>query len=482
MNNDNVKTRGLIYLIFIFGIMLIMNSVTPLWADDYFAAFVWPDGVRMLGLLPEGTKRVSEYTDLLMNLKTYYLNWGGRIPGSMPVSFFVWKGKSFFNVINALMMTFLVAEIYWLTHKGIITSRFQGSYIIWIFLIIWTFNISFVDTCLWLSGSCNYLWMMVIVLAFLIPYVRNYYDINTFQRNKFFFSLCMFILGILAGWTHETSNCWIILSLAYLLYKCYMSYELTLWKISGFIGFCIGYAALILAPGNFSRLVAQQYFDSTFILDKTPNLIITGNILFSKVVEILVIYYVQIVLWYFVILFYLKYKKIIFDKNAERDFKFIKTFVIIAMGSNLLLLLTPSSALRPSFLSLVFLTISVVSIVKLLEEKNIFYINNTLKNFLKKSCYLYFIITFMISTCLNAVNWQHWNKITDMIKLEKDNSTNIVFQVQPYCTEKLKLSPFIKHILHLVEMPIYEHETSNYDIIFAKYCNIKGIKTVANEQ
>ena len=28
--------------------MLIMNRVTPLWAVDYFVAFVWTEGIRVL--------------------------------------------------------------------------------------------------------------------------------------------------------------------------------------------------------------------------------------------------------------------------------------------------------------------------------------------------------------------------------------------------------------------------------------------------
>ena len=43
------------------------------------------------------------------------------------------------------------------------------------------------------------------------------------------------------------------------------------WKISGFTGFCLGYALLIFAPGNFNRLQIHQNDNSVFLASELIN-------------------------------------------------------------------------------------------------------------------------------------------------------------------------------------------------------------------
>ena len=181
MSKKVIQKKGLLVLVLIFVIMFILNTLTPLLSDDYYSAFLWPQGMRINDTSHEAIKRISGFEDIFRGIKGYYYTWGGRVPGGLPVSFFVWQGKEFFNPINALMMSILAAEIYWLSHEGKVSVDFNPSYLIWIFFALWAFNASFVDTCLWLAGASNYLWMLVLVLAFLIPYIRSYFDINAFN-------------------------------------------------------------------------------------------------------------------------------------------------------------------------------------------------------------------------------------------------------------------------------------------------------------
>ena len=175
MNRCVINKNGLLVLLMIFCIMWILNIFTPMLNEDYFSSFVWPEGVPNLGTLPEDARRVSSLSDVLENSRVYYLTEGGRLPGGLFLGVLFWDlGKAFFNPFNALVMTLLVMEIYWLSHEGKISFNFNSSHVFWIFFSLWTFNASFVETCLWMSGSSNYLWMIVVVLAFMIPYVRNY--------------------------------------------------------------------------------------------------------------------------------------------------------------------------------------------------------------------------------------------------------------------------------------------------------------------
>ena len=125
--------KGILLLFLIFCFMYALNTLKPLSSDDYFAVFIWNAGASINEFASGSIQKVSGISDVLHNLKMYYMTWGGRIPGGSPVSFFVLQGKEFFNPINAFMMTLLVAEIYWISHEGIITLDFDSSYIIWIF-------------------------------------------------------------------------------------------------------------------------------------------------------------------------------------------------------------------------------------------------------------------------------------------------------------------------------------------------------------
>ena len=464
-----MNKKSLFLFIFIFCFMYACNTFKPLSSDDYFAAFVWNAGASINEFTSEDVQRVSGITDVLHNLKTYYVTWGGRIPGGSPVSFFVLQGKEFFNPINAVMMTLLVAEIYWISHEGRISFNFNPLYVFWIFFSLWAFNISFNDTCLWLSGSCNYLWMIVIVLFYLLPYVQNYYDINRLKSDKAIITTVMFFLGVLAGWSHETTTCWLAAILLCWLYLCKKRNNLQHWKISGLIGLCTGYALLIFAPGNFSRLQLQQNTDS---------IIITGELLKPKLIEVSLILIFHLFLWYFLVRFFLSYKNKIMEKRERKYINFAKACSLIAFGSGFIMLFIPSNGMRPSFLGLVFLVIAAASLFRLQEKEGKYIIHYQARLFLKSIGYCYFIFTMLVALWCNYVNWNHWNSVLALIKTEQEKPVQVVLKVEPYFTEKNFMLWLAGTGFHLIHMPISEDEKDNINVTLSKYYGIKGIKVV----
>ena len=147
-----MKFREMRLLVAMFGLIYILNIYTPLLSDDYFLAFVWPDGFTINGL-PENAKRIDNFFDVFASLNSYYFNWGGRLFGQGLMTFFIWQGKEYFNIFNALIVVILVLEIYWLSHEGKITFKFDEVDIFWTFFALWSFNISFIDTFLFFSNS-----------------------------------------------------------------------------------------------------------------------------------------------------------------------------------------------------------------------------------------------------------------------------------------------------------------------------------------
>ena len=462
------KRKGIIVLTAIFIFMYVLNYLTPMLNEDYFAAFVWPIGVPDLGILPENTPRVSSFSDILHNCKVYYLSEGGRLPGSFIVGALFWDlGKAYFEPFNAILMTLLIMEIYWLVHEGTVSFNFKPSYLIWIFFSLWAFNLSFVDACLWMSGSSNYLWMIVIVLAFLIPFTKNYYNTKSYNEDTPKMTATMFFSGVLAGWSHETTTWWLIVLLFWWLYLCNKRSTLHQWMIAGFIGLCLGYALLILAPGNFARLAAQQQTNSS----------VSSEVFYTfKIEEIVWIMLFQLFLWYFIIRFLYWNKNKISQAHIFAPYlNMAKAYSIIALGSSVFMFLIPASIIRPSFLNLVFLTIAAATLFRVQEITQEYVIKEKAKSFLKLIGYAYLLLTVMVCLWCNYNNWIHWNGVLAMIQQEQKNPTNSVLIIKPYDTDATVLSRFARGF-HLIPMPVINgNEKDRINVNVARYYNLRGI-------
>jgi hypothetical protein len=474
MKKLTVNKKGLLVLTTIFCFMLVLNMMKPLSSDDYFIAFVWPQGMGINGSLSEAAKRVSSFTDIFESLKAYYFVWGGRIPGQSLMTFFVWQGKEIFNVLNAFVFMILIAEIYWLSHEGKVSFDFDPSFVFWIFFALWAFNISFKDSFLWLSGSCEYMWMLVILLAFLIPYVRNYYDREFLNEDNWFVSIGMFLLGIIAGDSRETVICWIIMILSFWLFRSYKKGAMQRWKMFGLLGLCVGYAVLIFAPGNLSRLAIQQHSDSLFIFEE---------ILIPKLIESIAIIGFHLFLWYFILKFIYVYESYKRNELLNERFtavnlylNFIKACAVVAFGSGFLMFLIQSEAFRPSFVNLVFLIIAASSIFRLCNRTSITIIPEAAKRFLKRVGYIYLILTVSCSLWGNYLNWQQWNSVLALVKKAQQNNSVDVLEIAP-CPVREKNPLMLLSGFHIIVMPFSgEYETDSIKRTFARYYNIKGIK------
>ena len=469
---NGVNKKGLALLIIIFVLMYFLNSVSPMMNEDYFAVFVWPFGIPNLGELPIDAKKVSGFSDILDNIKVYYLTEGGRVPGGLPGGIFSWQGKAFFNPLNALMFTLLIAEIYWISHEGKITLEFDPNYIFWIFFSLWSFNIGFLGTCLWMSGSSNYLWMMVINLAFLIPYIKSIFDEGFLKSDSFIVKVCLFVFGVLAGWCHETTNCWLIVILFFVLFlnKGKVFFKNTRkWQLYGLIGLCFGYALLVLAPGNFSRLHTQEH-----------------EFLSYKFSEYVIIFMFHFLLWYFDIKSLYMLNKV-FPQLANEQKRIVKPYLflaescmLIAFCSSVLLLLIPVSSIRPSFLNMVFLITAAAVMYRVQECIGVFVIRGKTKPVLKGIGYGYLVITIITSLWWNHHNWNHWNNFLEQINGIDNSDRNIVFEVEPYETT---INPSWQYLsgFHIFGMPVMsKDENERINRVVARYYNIRGIRLKNN--
>ena len=461
--------KNLVIFSFIFLLMLLLNFMTPLYNEDYFATFVWPMGVPNLGELPENVSRVSSVSDCLEGLKTYYFTGGGRVPGAIIGSFFANINKIIFDILNAFIFVSLIVVIYWLSHKGKATLDFDYSWLIGIFFALWTFNGPFVDTYLWMSGATDYLWMVVVVLIFLLPYVRDYYSPGSNGTMGKRMTWGMFLVGLVAGCSHETTVCWIILLLLYWLYLCKRENMLQSWKVTGFIGFCIGYACLIFAPGNFTRLGETQYYIT----------------LEGRLFEFSIIFLFQFLLWYFIIKF-LRVQNIVNDVSCViSHLRLARAFLIVSVGTTFSNILLPVSGWRPSFLSLVFLIITFSVLYTAHKEGHIDIVPAKPRLLLKSVGYVYLILSIMCCIHASFNIWQYWNHAKDYINIERKlHPDEIVVLSRPVSRSFEKT--FIWNCLTMYRVifpPVgSEDENDRINRIVARYYGVKGIRVENNSK
>ena len=242
------KHQTIIILGSIFIMMLVLNLLTPLLADDY-----------SYGLSLDNT-RLNSILDIINFQINHYLTWGGRTVAHTIAQFFLLFPKWVFSIANTFAYIALIYLIY-LHAKGE-SKEHKPLLLLLIHLMLWFLLPVFGQTCLWLVGSCNYLWTTVIILFLLFQYRRSNLKKDSIKRI-----IGIFLLGIIAAWTNEnTAVGLLVIILGLIIVKKVKHQKIKKWEISGAIGSLIGFLVLILAPGNFVR--SQRFEDNTFIVIK----------------------------------------------------------------------------------------------------------------------------------------------------------------------------------------------------------------------
>ena len=460
------KTKLIFVGIFIF--FYVFNYLTPLsFGDDYVYSFIW-QGRPMYVPLSENAVRVSTWSDLFASQLSHYLTGNGRLISHSIAQFFLWIGKSVFNIINALVAVLLIAEIYWCSNKGKVSFHFKRELICWIFFALWVFSPGFSPVFFWLSGACNYLWTTALLLLFLLPYIHKYYAFNeTFdKKNKFKYG--MFFLGIMAGWTNENSICWIILVLFVFILRNRKK-EVEFWLYTGLAGLIIGYALLVFSPGNAARLHMETGGTNSWLLVK---------LLKQNIQMLAAVFLFQFFLWYFNIrtLLILQQRK---TQQAEirKDFLIVKTLCAISFGMTAVMLLAPVFPPRSSFPGTVQLIIASCIIMRIQKEYKIEVVQACARKLLCVVGLVYFIMTASASLYGFYDYYTQMQELLYSVKKINQAKENVI-TVKPI--KKVCDNVNYASGLHLINYDMSEDENDWRNVAFARYYGIKGIRMEQN--
>lgn len=340
LKNIKISTKVQIraYLLIIFISMLILNVLTPLIADDYSFA---------INIKGEHLRGLKDIIDVQAN---YYLSWGGRIIAHTIGQTFLLFPKIIFSICNSIVYTALVYLIY----KHAKNENDDKPLVLPIIHLLMFFAVPvFGQTTIWLIGSCNYLWTTTIILFFL-------YEMKSGFKDTKLRIMLMFLLGIIAGWTNENSGVGVVV-IAFLTIlfhnlkitkKKKLKFNIVKYQIAGTIGTLIGFAGMILAPGNYVR---SSMFPSKdpFIIRIIKRTIECTECLYDNILLLVIITIVLITL------------NIYHKKQIDKKVWIYLTGAFLAIYS---MVMAPGFAERAWFGVIAFMNVGIFTLIFNLEE------------------------------------------------------------------------------------------------------------------
>lgn len=428
------KHKLTIIISIIFISMLILNLLTPLIADDFSYSF-GIDG------------KIKNFYDIIIRQIDHYLTWGGRSVAHTIGQTLLLFPKTVFSILNTFAYIILIYLIYKIV-KG--KNEDKPSMLIIIHLLLWFVLPVFGQTCLWLIGSCNYLWTMDIILFLILQYKNN-----KVANKPVLKMILIFLLGIISGWTNENTAFGLIIVIIGLIYSMKKEkIKIEKWHISGLIGVILGFIILIIAPGNYVR--NDVFNDNTFIIIKLINRTIEYTLNVTKYLLPLIILTIILISI-----------KIYYKKEIKKD---VIIYLIASFLSIYSMVLSPTFPERAWFGVIVYNIIGIIYLLYDIEKLNKIY------TYIIADSIILFSILFInqyMQTMLSIKELKNtWNYRIDYINKEKNNG-NLKIQVGQYITDNSHNPNY-----GLNDINTDEKTWPNTDI--AEYFEIDSIKSFSN--
>ncbi len=234
-----------VILLSVFALLFVLNSKTPLYKDDYSYSYTFA--------VKENKFRISTLKELIDSQINHYKVMNGRIVPHTLAQAFLMFDKTVFDIFNAAAFTLLIFLIYYHATKG--GKNKSPVLLIAAFTSLFLLTPRFGESFLWLTGACNYLWGMLLILVYLIPVLRRF-DSAARSRTSPLGAVGLFALGLICTVTGEnTAAALIVMSALLILYFSFKNKRFDFSPFCGLVGNICGFLVILLAPGESVRLV-----------------------------------------------------------------------------------------------------------------------------------------------------------------------------------------------------------------------------------
>jgi hypothetical protein len=218
----------------IFALILRIALWTPLLADDYSYAL---KGISLQATL------------------THYEAWSGRIVADFLSSAVLGVRNHIFSAtFNTLAFLALLAVVWWLPRFGQRAHTRHGY--LTVLVLFWTYwlgNTALGETSFAIVGAANYLWTNVLQCLFIGLFLREAYTPMATSSTRM---ILITILAVIGGATNENTSLTIFMFISLYAIAITVNRHRLNWRLWLYIAaFAIGMLVLLLAPGNFKRLV-----------------------------------------------------------------------------------------------------------------------------------------------------------------------------------------------------------------------------------
>lgn len=339
-DKKRLKISFVLIVLLSFAAIYIYNVLTPYLSDDLlFDKSIY-----------------HSFWDIFREEYKQYMNWNGRSVLQIILKIFMLLPKSVFNFCNSICYVGTVLLIYW-NIKG------KKSYDIFLYLLInlfiWVFCVDFSQTILWLAGACNYLWGMFIILSYLTLY-RYLLEKKDRIKHRILAAAGLFLLGVLAGWGNENTSGGMILIVLLLSAKYFWeNKKIEKIMVMGIIGNFIGFAFLLLAPGNDGR---SQMIKAEETYSGIAAYVSRGLKMLKAVDEYLLVYLIIIC----ILGTYFYYEK----RYRLPEFWETAVFVFAGLSTAAVLIFTPEPMPRAYFGANIYLMIAALQMIQMIREED----------------------------------------------------------------------------------------------------------------
>ncbi len=229
-------------LLLFYAALVYLNRITPLWSDDYVYRFVFDARYYY----DESFSRlIASWADIYESQLAHYRCTNGRMVAHTLAQAFLFGGQGWlWSLLNSLCFVVSVCLLWRFACGGDCRQKGLG----WVGFLLtlglyWLLLPHPGQLVFWLTGSCNYQWAALWVLAFLnllmLPARRSV-------------SWLLFPVAVLAGNGNEALS--LGLSLSLLAYALFRHREVGLRQAAGLLCFFAGTASNVFSPGAAARL------------------------------------------------------------------------------------------------------------------------------------------------------------------------------------------------------------------------------------
>ncbi len=438
------------------AIFFLRNLLMPNVADDYSYKFIWDGagkGNLINGIDTSRLQPVESLGDIFYSQWQHYFTWGGRSVAHIFAQFFVWQEKIFFDVANVFVFAALVLLLFKIG-TGLPLRSMNKTFLLFILAGLYFCTPAQIITTIWLTGTCNYLWMSALELLFLLPFAMNY-------RKNFQIPNYTFLIAFLAGWSIEPGAAvTIFITLMFLIHFRHEKNLQPQMKL-GFLFLIVGFAILMLAPGNLHRM--------ELIGDHLPPSKL--QMLYTNFFGgFLPVFLREVILFVPIIFYFVK------AKTSPKVTRFILIFAAGSILSLAMMMFSPIFPERAGFPSTIFLLIASLAALKeilpLVEE------------FFRRRLKLVTIFAVVWSISLLGCLYVEYNFNNQLemrnkiIAAHKNDDLIVVPPIElPNWSETLLGSRTWDKLTLLLGGDLKSYDSNNRNLIFARYHGLKRIVT-----